>query len=248
MPDKPVDQQAPAQATQPSQPAMTGVRKRQQIQDTNKQIFIWLAVAAVIVSVCLVALQFLLREFMFNQKIINKKSETNSTLVKNLTEAEKLRENVNALLADESLNSLKYETSNTKTTALNVVLDALPVEGDTTAFANSLQAVVLPRSGVAISELNTSITQDGGASTVDPTAVAAPATEPSPLPFTAGFKGRYADAQRALDDMSRVIRPISLNKLTIRSTDKDILQVSIGGMTYYMPARTVEVRTEVMKP
>lgn len=248
MPDKPVDQQAPAQATQPSQPAMTGVRKRQQIQDTNKQIFIWLAVAAVIVSVCLVALQFLLREFMFNQKIINKKSETNSTLVKNLTEAEKLRENVNALLADESLNSLKYETSNTKTTALNVVLDALPVEGDTTAFANSLQAVVLPRSGVAISELNTSITQDGGASAVDPTAVAAPATEPSPLPFTAGFKGRYADAQRALDDMSRVIRPISLNKLTIRSTDKDILQVSIGGMTYYMPARTVEVRTEVMKP
>lgn len=227
---------------------MTGVRKRQQIQDTNKQIFIWLAVAAVIVSVCLVALQFLLREFMFNQKIINKKSETNSTLVKNLSEAEKLRENVNALLADESLNSLKYEASNTKTTALNVVLDALPVEGDTTAFANSLQAVVLPRSGVTISELNTSITQDGGASTVDPTAAAVPATEPSPLPFTAGFKGRYADAQRALDDMSRVIRPISLNKLTIRSTDKDILQVSIGGMTYYMPARTVEVRTEVMKP
>lgn len=246
MPEKPQDQPAPVQ--QPSQPAMTGVRKRQQIQDTNKRIFIWLAVAAVIVSICLVALQFLLREFMFNQKIINQKGETNKTLVQNLGEAEKLRENVNALLADENLNSLKYETSNTKTTALNVVLDALPVEGDTTAFANSLQAVVLPRSGVSITELTTSVTQDGGVSTIDPSVPVAPATQPSPLPFTAGFTGRYADIQRALDDMSRVIRPINLQKLTIRASDKDILQVSTSGMTYYMPARTVEVRTEVMKP
>lgn len=240
MPDNLQDQ---TKASLPAQTAMTGVRKRQQIQDTNKQIFVWLAVASVIVSVCLVAIQFLFREFMFNQKIINQKTDTNTTLVKNIDEADKLRDNVNALLADTNLNSLKYETANTRTTALNVVLDALPVEGDTTAFANSLQAVVLPRSGVAISELNTA-----DASAMDTGAVSTAAAQPTPLAFTAGFKGRYADIQRALEDISRVIRPINLQQLSIRTSDKDILQVTTNGVTYYAPPRTVEVRTKALKP
>lgn len=231
---------------QPSQPAMTGVRKRQQIQNTNKNIFLWLAVASVIISVSLVALQFLVREFMFNQKIINKKSETNKTLVQNVEAAKVLQNNVNALLADTNLSALKYETENTQTSALSVVLDALPVAGDATAFANSLQAVVLPRSGVSIRELNTVTIEDPGTMTTGAASTAT--TQAMSLPFTAGFSGKYADVQLALVDISRVIRPINLTDMTIRADDNGLLQVNIAGVTYYLPARAVEVREEVLKP
>lgn len=225
------------------QRAMTGVKKRQQIQDINKKTFVWLAVSAVIVSVCLVALQFLVREFWYNQRIINKKSETNQTLVDNIEAAEALRKNVNELLADSNLSALKYETPNAKTTALSVILDALPVEGDATSFANSLQAVVLPRSGVVIRDLSTTTMVDmaaGGASE----GVASSAAQPLEVPFIAGFSGDYQKIQSALGDISRVIRPINLKKLTIAATDQNGLSVTVDGVTYYMPARAVEVRKE----
>lgn len=244
MTDKP--EETTTQPVQPTQPGMTGVRKRQQIQNTNKNIFVWLAVASVIVSICLVALQFLVREFMFNQKIISKKGDTNKILIQNVKEAKVLQDNVNALLADSNLSALKYETENTQTSALSVVLDALPVEGDATEFANSLQAAVLPRSGVSIRELNTTTIEDPNAMTTD--VVATAATQAMSLPFSAGFSGKYADVQQALVDMSRVIRPIHLTNLTIRADDNGVLQTNISGVTYYLPARAVEVREEVLKP
>jgi cell division protein FtsL len=236
---------APSQA--PEQPAMTAVRKRQQIKDTNKRIFVWLAVSSVIVSICLVAMQFLVREFMFNNKIITKKADTLDTLVTNISEADKLKENVNKLLADENLSALKYETSTTDTTALNVIIDALPVEPDATAFATSLQAAVLPRSGVLIRELNTSAEMLAG-SPADPTAGAAVASEALPLPFSASFSGDYKKVEQALIDISRVIRPINLNEMKIRATDDNQIQVTIGGVTYYQPSKIVELTMEEIKP
>lgn len=231
----------------PPQRAMTGVKKRQQIQDLNKKTFVWLAVSAVIVSICLVALQFLVREFWFNQRIINKKSDANQTLVDNIEAAEKLRDNINELLADNNLSALKYETPNAKTTALSVILDALPVEGEVTNFANSLQAVVFPRSGVVIKDLSTTTMTD--LATAATGAVVAPATDqPAEVPFSAGFTGDFQKSQAALSDIARVIRPINLKKLTITATDENGLLVNIEGVTYYMPARVIEVRKEPLDP
>ncbi len=228
--------------------ALTGLKKRQQIKNINKNTFLWLAVSAVIVSMALVAMQFLVREFLFNQKIINKKSETNKTLTQNVTEAEKLRENINNLLADEKLNALKYEAPNTKTTALNVILDALPVEGDATNFANSLQAVVLPRSGVSITELSTATTSDSSDATIADAALPENASKPLEVPFITTINGDYAKIQAALTDLSKVIRPINLKKMTIDAKDEAGLLVNIEGSTYYLPSKAVEVRKETLKP
>lgn len=233
---------------QPTQEVMTGVKKRQQIKDINKQTFLWLAISAVIVSVALVAMQFLVREFLYNQKIINKKGETNKTLTQNIVEAEMLRENINNLLADQKLNALKYESPNIKTTALNVILDALPVEGEATNFANSLQAVVLPRSGVAIKDLSTATAIDGALDDGTITTSSAKAALPLEVPFSTAFGGDYQKIQAALGDFSLVIRPINLKKMTINATGEDGLIVNVEGFTYYLPSKSVEVRKETLKP
>lgn len=227
--------------------ALTGVRKRQQIETTNKKIFVWLVVSSVIVSFSLVALQFLVREFMFNQKIINAKSLTNKQLQDNIEAGKELTKNVNALLANTNLNAVKTDVTNAEASNLSVVLDALPVTGDTTSFANSLQTAVFPLSGVTINELSTS---DLGSGDIDELALssAGSSTEPLPMPFKAGFNGKYADVQKTLTDLARVIRPISPTELSIRTGDEGKLQVTISGNTYYLPAKSVGIREEVLKP
>lgn len=229
---------------QPAKQVMTGVKKRQQIKDINKNTFMWLVISAVVISISLVAMQFLVRELMYNQKIINKKSDTNKTLTENIVEAEKLRENINNLLADSKLNALKYEAPNVETSALNVILDALPVEGDATNFANSLQAVVLPRSGVAIKDLSTT-----SALSVAPEATAS-ATPISPIemPFSTAFTGDYAKVQATLTDISKVIRPINLRSMSVAASGADGLVITVQGVTYYLPSKTVELRKETLKP
>lgn len=222
---------------------LTGLRKRQQIEVTNKHIFVWVALTSVIVSFCIVALQFLVKEFLFNQKVINEKSATNQQIVDNIAAGKELTNNVNKLLADANLGSVQRQTDE-EATALNVVLDALPVKGDATSFANSLQTVVFPRSGVAIKELSTSIEQTDEFAADTTTAT----TEVPTLPFKAGLSGTYEEMQKALLDIARVIRPINLTKLSIRSDDGNKLQVSIEGHTYYQPARTIEIKKEIRKP
>lgn len=221
---------------------LTGLRKRQQIEVTNKHIFLWIAVTSVIVSFCAIALQFLIKEFMFNQRVINAKSATNKQIIANIAAGKELTNNVNKLLADENLGAVQRQNDEEATT-LNVVLDALPVKGDATSFANSLQTVVLPLSGVAIKELSTSVEQTEGL--VEEVATT---SEVPTLPFKAGFSGTYDEVKKALVDMSRVIRPISLSKLSIRSDDNNKLQVSVEGHTYYQPARTIEIKKETRKP
>lgn len=231
--------------TKPAPRQLTGVRKRQQIESTNKNIFVWLAVSSVIVSFCIVALQFLVKEFMFNQKVIDTKSKTNQQLIENVEAGKQLTTNVNKLLANKNLTTLQKEDPEGKANALSVVLDALPVEGDATGFANSLQTVVLPLSGVGIRELSTSLDQTGE---LDVAATSDTAVQPMTLPFKAAFGGTYTESQKALQDLARVIRPINPTELSIRSDDGGKLQVSITGVTYYLPARTVQVKTEVLKP
>lgn len=231
--------------TKPPVRQLTGVRKRQQIETTNKNIFVWLAVSSIIVSFCIVALQFLVKEFMFNQKVIDTKSKTNQQLIKNVEAGKALTTNINKLLANSSLNSLQKQDPEGKANALSVVLDALPVEGDATGFANSLQTVVLPLSGVSIRELSTSLDQTDGSDTGTAGDAAA---QPMTLPFKAAFGGSYAESRKALQDIARVIRPINPTELSIRSDDGGKIQVSMTGVTYYLPARSVHVKTEVLKP
>lgn len=231
---------------QPPSKPLTGLRKRQQIDVTNKHIFIWLAVTSVIVSFCLVGLQFLVKEFIFNQKVINTKSQTNQRLIDNASAAKELTKNINTLLADANLNAVSSSSSSAddRSSALRVIFDALPVRGDPTSFANSLQTVVLPLSGVGIRDLGTSVDVATGGDTLETEGT----KDAQTLPFKAGYSGSYAEVQKSLVDLARVIRPIHPTELIIRSEDSNKLQVSISGVTYYLPAQKVDVKTEVIRP
>lgn len=219
---------------------LTGLKKRQQIANANKLIFLWVIIAAVAISICGVAIQFLFRQAAFNQKIISEKSKTQSVLAQNIENANQLKEKVNELLANTNLAKVK---ANPEDTALKVILDALPTNDDKSALATSLQQVVLPKSGVSLTELSTitAFTSTGLAEE------AAPTNGAQTNNYNFGVTGNYDQIKNMLTDLEHSIRPMNISSLSIQGSDS-ALRVTIEGTTYYLPERTVELGKKTVKP
>lgn len=226
----------------PQKPAMpaalTGLTKRQQVEKANKNIFIWVAVAAVIVSLSAVFLQFLIREALFNGKVIDRQQATSKTLEQNKKNFEGLKSNIDALLADDSLAGLRVDP---KDSSLQVILDALPTSGDTTSFSNSLYNKVLSRQGVTVSGV--SVGADGAS--VAPVGVTS--AEPQAMTFGASISGSPDQIRATLMDIEKVIRPINIRQLSV-SVGSGTLEVNFQGETYFLPRSSVSLGKDTVKP
>ncbi|MBC7746833.1 hypothetical protein H7Y40_02540 [Pedobacter sp.] len=222
---------------------MTGMKKREQIQKANKTMFLWVVVASAAVAICLVLSQFLVRQGLFNQKVLNAKSDTNSVLVTNKKDFEVIKTGINKLISDSNLSSLKVAETDT---ALQVIIDALPTADDRAALATSLQQVVLSRSGVSIDSISVT---DQSAAVVDPsaTATATESSTPQEILFNVVLVGTYAQIGQAISDMEHSIRPFSVERLQIEGSGAQ-LRASISAKTFYLPAKTMNLKTEALKP
>lgn len=219
---------------------LTGLKKRQQIASANKLIFLWVIGAAVAISICGVAMQFLFRQAAFNQKIISEKSKTQAVLARNVTNAKALKSKIQNLLADDNLARVKASPDDT---TLKVVLDALPTTDDKAALASSLQQQILPKSGSVLTALTT-ISQTSGIT--DPNAVA-PAGGAQTATFDFGTTGSYDQVKNMLLDLERTIRPMNVTTLSLQGSD-NALTTTVQGVTYYLPERTVELGKKTIKP
>lgn len=222
---------------------LTGLKKRQQIASANKMIFVWVIIASVVVSLCGVTMQFLVRQAIFNQKIINEKLKTQSTLSKNIENVAKLKQNIDALQADTNLAQVK---ANPEDTNLKVVLDALPTTDDRTALGASLQQVILPKSGVNTSDLTTVSANDSQAA--DPSLTSPASTPEVPTSnFTFAATGDYVRIKSMLSDLERTIRPINVLKLSLQSVDGQV-KATVDGVSYYLPSQTVQLGKKPITP
>lgn len=228
----------------PESRQLTGIKKRQQIADANKMIFVWVIIASIAISLCGVTMQFLVRQAIFNQKIIGAKLDAQTTLSRNIDNVNKLKENVDALQADSHLASVK---ANPQDTNLKVVLDALPTTDDGTALGASLQQVILPKSGVNTSDLTT-ISQ-GDLAAADPSAATTTSTT-SNAPqsaFSFAATGEYSRIKSMLGDLEHTIRPMNVQKLSFQSTDGQV-KATVEGVSYYSPQQTVQLGKKTLKP
>jgi Tfp pilus assembly protein PilO len=218
---------------------LTGLRKRQQIAKANKTMFLWVVGASVIISFCAVGVQFMFKQALFNGEVISAKSLANSTLQQNLENAGTLQNNVNALIGNSNLSSVRLNDDQSN---LEVVLDALPARVDTAAFAASLQQTVLSPSGVFIDGLTVP--------SADVSFEEAPGelpAEPQERLFNVVIQGNYNQVSNALKDIQKVIRPINVKNVSIQGSDKS-LRVTLDGVTYYQPAKTVNIQMKTIKP
>lgn len=228
-------------------PNDVAIRKRSQIAKANRTMFIWIAVASALVGSAVVVSIFLAQKVFFNEKVLIEKQNTVSVLEANNKVAPELKSQLQILDTDQALISSKANDSDQ---AIQVILDALPSEGNSLALGASLQNKLL--SGVpgltSIETLQVDPivgieTLTGDETVVD--ASAAPAA--NEITFTFTVKGSQDAIKKVLQNLERSIRLIHVTSLRVE-TLQDGQEMTVQAKAFYEPAKTIELQKKVVKP
>lgn len=229
-------------------PSGGGLRKRQQIMQANQFMFLWIIGVSAVVGFSIVLMVFLGQRILFGEKVIAEKEKTISTLEKNIQIVPQLQNNVRLLNTNEDLQSVKLDPNSS---ALQVVLDALPGEANSTAMASSLQTKLLAGvSGVTIESLKVEPVSGVEVNSDDTSS----ADSSSQFSNTIGFSftiststGNQDGLREILKRVERSIRPFDIKNLTIEGQGSRVLMTAVG-VGYYEPAQKIELIDKVVRP
>lgn len=228
----------------------TAIRKRQQIANANRMMFIWVAGISAIVGFAIVASLFLLQKAWFNEKILGEKSKTATTLTKNNQVIGDLKNQVRVLNTNEAL---KSSMTAGEDQPIQVVLDALPAEANSSALGSSLQEKFLSDPALTIESLNVDpvvgIEADADADVQDASSVFATGGENQiTFRFSVSTDVNNASAlKELLQKLERSIRAIDIQSLTIETQGAKLV-LGVNGRAFYEPAKTVDLKDKTVKP
>lgn len=221
------------------------LRKRQQIENAGRTMFMWVAIASVVVGVAGVLSASLYERLAFNNKIIGKMNETANTLKANNETADTLKENVRVLNTDEDLlNTPRLESSE----PVSVVLDALPSQPNSSALGASLQQKLLSLEGVTIESLIvepiSGVEDDSENST---TSEASNNKIAFSFTITTGASGGADRFRQVLRNLEKSIRVVDLQTTRLEQRN-DKLTLNATGTAFYQLEKKVELKDEAVKP
>lgn len=229
----------------------TAIRKRQQIANANRMMFTWVAGVSAIVGIALVASLFLLQKAWFNEKVLAEKSKTASTLVKNNEVVEELKNQVRVLNTNQAL---KDSMTSGESEPVQVVLDALPSDANSSAFGASLQEKFLNDNDLTLESLNVDpvegVESQTDSSVQDASADSTAVSGENQITFRFAVSTGVSNASALKDLLQRLersIRAVNLTALTIE-TQGNRLVLTVDGHAYYEPAKTVELKDKTVKP
>lgn len=206
------------------------VKKRAQIANATRTMFIWIIVASVVLGFGLVGSVFLIQRLVYNQKVLNAQGVALSNISYDAKNVSDLEANLRALDADENLSLVKASPDDQPVQA---ILDALPSDPNTLALGASLQQKLLaPVPGLNVQSLQ-----------VDQSAETA---GNGTLPFTLTVDGSQDSIMNVLTNFERSIRTINVTTLDIIGGDSQTMTLS--GQAYYQPSLTFDLKKETIKP
>ena len=221
------------------QPKETAIRKRTEIAQANKSMFIWIAVSSVLVGSALVVSFVLVQKLIFNEKVLSEKQNTVSVLVRNNQVVDNLEAEVRVLDTNTDLAAVKSDEDDS---ALQVILDALPSEANSLALGGSLQHKLLRGiDGLTVESLQVSpvegIETEGS---INPTAEKA-------INFQFAVRGSQTALNQVLTNLERSIRAIEVLSLRIESQGGSQL-MTVRARAFYEPAKTADLIDKVVRP
>lgn len=224
------------------------IRKRTQIANANRVMFIWVAGVSVLFGFALVASIFLTKLLFFNEKVLSEKSKTVATLRLNNSNVSKLENQIKVLNTNQRLINNMAEPD---TEAVQVVLDALPSEANSPALGASIQNKlindipgltldtfqVIPVDGV---ESLTSTEDSVDASTL--TSV----NSLGEISFNLSVFGDDNALKQVLINLEKSIRTIQVTSLKIESQGA-VRSLKVDGKAFYLPARVMKLEDKTVK-
>ncbi|PID33148.1 hypothetical protein CR969_02295 [Candidatus Saccharibacteria bacterium] len=214
------------------------IRKRQQIDSSKKTMFVFVAGASFIIGVALVVAVFLVQQIIFHTKILAEKQNTISTLENNIGQVDGLKDNLRVLETDSALLSARFKEDSS---ALQVILDALPDNNNADALGASLQKKFVG----AVDGLRLESLVVGASSEQSEEATLADGE--SGIPFTMVVRGSAKNLKQLLLRFEKSIRIIELTSVEIQA-NTDGLTLKIQGIAPYQQAQVVELEKKVVKP
>lgn len=193
--------------------------RREKITRANSTVFVFTAIAAVVVAFCLVSARSLWNKKSYNDRVIEAKTQARDTVKINLENINKLAEQFPALNSSASTNA-------------KTILNALPPEYDYAALASSIESLA-QRSGVSFTG---AVGQDNSAAAV----ASAVASSPVEIPLSLQVSGNYDEVTSFIQNLEKSIRPISVTNV-VYSGSNTSLRATIQATTYYQPTRSLEV-------
>jgi len=230
----------------------TAIRKRQQIANANRMMFMWVAGVSIIVGIAIVVSLFLLQKAWFNEKVLAEKANTASVLSNNNKVINDLKDQVRVLNTNDALKSVMTPD---ETQPVQVVLDALPSDANSAALGSSLQEKFLNDSGLTIESLNVdpvagveSQTNTNVQDASSSSSTTSTGTNEITFRFTVSSTVSNASIlKNLLQKLERSIRAIDITALSIETQGSKIVMTA-EGHAYYEPAKTVDLKDKTVKP
>ena len=228
------------------------LRKRQQIAKSGQVMFIWVAGMAAVIGICAVVSFSLWQRLVFQTNIVNAKGTTLDTLRKNNKTIPTLSQNIQALSVDPNLNQLK---ANSSEQPLQVILDALPADGNSLSFGSSLQnSLLASASGISVQSLTVTpvgqeLTDAAGTSSANAVSTVTTGNSgSSTISFHLAVQAQNPDAlKQLLANFEKSIRIIDIDNLSIERNDTEYT-MTLDAHAYYQPTLQPEIKSEVMTP
>ncbi len=228
----------------------TAIRKRQLIAKANQTMFIAVAIASVIIGLTSVLTTFLVREMMFNFKVLEAQNASIKTLENNLINVKDLESKMEELQTNSALLSSRAEVENN---ALRVVIDALPSFENSAALGASISDKLLNVPGIKIE----SITVDTSASTAESSmamegSISEDGTElsgPRPQPIEFSFTVTSDSPENILNVIKNLERSIRTINITSFKLDQNTgnMSLAINAQAFYLAQAEVVLREKVIK-
>lgn len=220
--------------------ADAALRKRQQISKANRTMFLWVVIASAVIGVAVVSTVFLTQRLFFNERVLLKKQETVSTLRENNDTIETLKDEIRAINTNQAL--LDSRASN-EDQPLQVILDALPSDANSTALGASLQEVLLKVPDVTLESLSVDSVES------DDSDIATETTTDNAIGFTFTISVPRADSdnlKQLLVRLERSIRAINVISLSVEAQGGRML-MSVAAEAYYEPAKSATLKEETVR-
>jgi hypothetical protein len=201
------------------------------------------------VGIALVVSIFLLQKAWFNEKILAEKSKTASTLVHNNEVIDKLKDEIRVLNTNEDLKSAMAAG---ESEPIQVVLDALPSEANSSALGSSLQEKFLNDPALTIESLNVDpvagVESQSDSNVQDASQSTSSGENQITFRFSVSTGVNNASALKSLlQKLERSIRAIDITMLTVE-TQGNKLVLTVDGHAFYEPAKSVELKDKTVKP
>lgn len=217
--------------------------KRTLITKANSRMVMATAIAAFLVVFSAVAAKALISQASYQNRVISAKKKALSTLKSDISAVDALKNSYQAFTSTPQnvIGGNPSGTGSQDGDNAKIILDALPSSYDFPALATSLQQLIQSQ-GLqieGISGTDEAVSQAANASSTTP--------QPIAIPFEVRVTGSFQGVRGLLNAFERTIRPIQVQKLEIDGAKNGTMTATIDAQTFYQPAKSLNIKTEVVK-